>query len=338
MEDKFQNIRQKIQEEIKSLKNEEEWQDLKIHYLGRKGVLADLMKQVKSVSAEQRPKFGKRANALKKEIEHLLSKHASEKESGSDILKQECYFDASAPGKKYPLGSLHPVTQMMHHIWDVFKELNFEVVQGPEIENDYYNFDALNEPPDHPARDMQDTFFLPNKLLLRTQTTSVDIRKMELRKPPIRIITTGKTYRRDSDITHTPMFHQFDGAVVDKNITMEHLKGTLHAVMERLLEAKLKVRFRISYFPFVEPGAEFDVSCTICNQKGCPTCKYSGWIEMGGCGMLHPNVLKNVGYDPKSVQGYAFGFGIERPIMVKHKISDLRLFFENDIRFLEQFS
>ena len=227
---------------------------------------------------------------------------------------------------------------MTYQIWDVFRSMNFTIHETPEIESDENNFVSLNIPAEHPARDMQDTFYFSDELLLKTHATAFQARVMKGQKPPIKAINTGKCYRRDSDITHTPMFNQFDGICVDTNISMANLKYTLETVMQKLLEdEKLKVRFRTSYFPFVEPGAEFDVSCTICGGKGCPTCKKTGWLEMGGCGMMHPNVMRYVGIDSSKYSGWAFGFGIERPFMIKHKVNDLRPFFQNDLRFLKQF-
>lgn len=336
LEEQLHRLQEAFQKELNAFDKEKTFpalERLRALYLGRKGKMTEIVKMLQEISADERAEFGARINAAKKFIQEELTK----REGVKDDLAGEADIDITIPGKKCTAGRLHPVNQMVRQIFTIFQSLNFDIIQGPEIENEYYNFEALNVHTGHPARDMQDTFFLPHKLLLRTQTTAVSAREMELRKPPLRLVSVGKTYRRDSDITHTPMFHQFDGVMVAENIHMGHLKALIQHVMERLMEKKLKIRFRISYFPFVEPGAEFDVSCTICDQKGCPTCKYTGWLEIGGCGMLHPNVLKNAGYDSEAVQGLAFGFGIERPFMIKHKIPDLRLFFKNDIRFLEQF-
>src|SRR3990167_3850330 len=304
-------------------------------FLGRKdGKLTKILRQLKTLPEAERKAIGMQANAMKKTFEDALQEKLDQ--LGKKTV-QKVLIDVTAPGKKPNIGRLHPISSMIQHIRRIFEQLNFDITNGPEIEDDYYNFSALNFQKEHPARDMHETFFLPRKHVLRTHTTATDIHYLETRKPPIRMVTIGKTYRRDADLTHTPMFHQFDGLMIDEHISMAHLKGLLHIVMERLLEARLEVRFRISYFPFVEPGAEFDVTCTLCRGEGCVTCKGTGWLEMGGCGMLHPNVLKNAKIDSEKYQALAFGFGIERPLMIKHKVSDLRIFFENDIRFLKQF-
>ncbi|OGY81724.1 MAG: phenylalanine--tRNA ligase subunit alpha [Candidatus Kerfeldbacteria bacterium RIFCSPHIGHO2_12_FULL_48_17] len=339
MEQQLKTLETQLETQLKKLGaqiNQEIFMQLKNTYLGRNGKLAEIMKTMKQAASADRPAIGKIMNTVKTNIEQRIA--ALGNRTGGGSTTGQAPIDLTAPGTTPKLGKNHPITQMIYAIYDIFESLNFEIGEGPEIENDWYNFDALNMPTDHPARDMQDTFVLPENLLLRTQMTAVSAREMEQRKPPVRIISIGKTFRRDpADISHTPMFHQFDGIMVDEHINMGHLRGLLHTVMERIFEKKLRVRFRISYFPFVEPGAEFDVSCTICDQKGCPTCKGTGWLEMGGCGMLHPKVLENVGYDPMKVQGLAFGFGVERPVMIKYKISDIRLFYQNDLRFLQQF-
>ena len=346
MKKTLEQLKQKALDEIQRINDSEGLKKFETEYLGRKGKITMLLREIKNASDEMKPVLGKLANEIKIELsdkleiaDSIISKHSEEKND---------FFDPTLPGIRTGEGHLHPITQMMEKIWDVFRSMNFDIVEGPEIENDYYNFQALNIPQDHPARDMQDTFYLKqgkNKTvgkfgeqLLRTHTSSASqMRTMEKNKPPLRVIATGKCYRRDEDVSHTPMFHQFDGVAIGSDITFSDLKGTLHYAMKEILEKDVKVRFRISYFPFVEPGAEFDISCTICDGKGCPTCKNTGWLEMGGCGMIHPNVLKEAKYDPKKVQGFAFGFGIERPLMIKHKIADIRTLFENDIRFLKQF-
>lgn len=339
IEQQLKQLEAQLETQLKKLGsqiNQEIFVELKNTYLGRKGKLAEIIKTMKQAAAADKPAIGKIINTVKTNLEQKIT--ALENRTGNPHQSAQGMPDFTAPGTKPRLGKNHPVTQMIYDIYDIFESLNFEIGEGPEIENDWYNFDALNMPTDHPARDMQDTFVLPENLLLRTQMTAVSAREMEQRKPPVRIISIGKTFRRDpADISHTPMFHQFDGIMVDENINMGHLRGLLHTVMERIFAKKLRVRFRISYFPFVEPGAEFDVSCTICDQKGCATCKGTGWLEMGGCGMLHPKVLQNIGYDPTKVQGLAFGFGVERPLMIKYKISDIRLLYANDLRFLQQF-
>ena len=356
---RLEEIKNNSLAELPAVKTAKDLRAWEIKYLGRKSELTKILRNIKGLPNDIRPVVGRLANEVQKEIRQAGAQ--AKKLAASQ--KDQCRIDITLPGKSFPQGSLHPVTQMLHDIWRVFESMNFQVItRDPDVETDYFNFQALNIPPDHPARDMQDTFYIKDvspipktkikgeqeKLLLKTHTSASQVRFMKKNKPPYRVISTGKCYRRDSDVTHTPMFHQFEGFAVDRDITMADLKGTLKAAMSELLEHEVKLRFRISYFPFVEPGAEFDVSCTICDQKGCPTCKHTGWLEMGGCGMIHPNVLKEAGLNSDSGrasalskkvpwQGYAFGFGVERPFMIKHKITDLRLFFENDLRFLEQF-
>ena len=339
MDEKIKEIKEEAIINIFRADNEKELEKWRVYYLGRNGEVTKLFRELSHVTASKKPKVGSQINKLKEQVSELLT----EKKKELDIekfasLAEEEKIDVTKPAMRCPIGEMHPVTKMTHDIWHVFQLMGFEVLEGPEMETDEMNFQVLNIPKDHPSRDMQDTFYLNNDLLLRTHTSAVQGRVMSKRQPPLRVVATGKCYRRDDDISHTPMFHQFEGFVVDNNVTMADLKGTLTQAMRKLLgNEALKVRFRISYFPFVEPGAEFDVSCTLCNGKGCRTCKHTGWLEMGGCGMIHPNVLKSVGYDADKWQGYAFGFGIERPIMIKHEIPDLRLFFQNDIRFLSQF-
>jgi len=247
-------------------------------------------------------------------------------------------LDISLPGRIIRRGTLHPITQIINEAKTIFMQMGYEIVEGPEVELDYYNFEALNIPPDHPARDMQDTFFITEQLLLRSQTSPVQIHTMERRQPPIRIVAPGKVYRADSDISHSPMFHQIEGLVVDRGITFADLKGTLQLFAERMFGAHTKIRLRPSYFPFTEPSAEVDVSCIICAGAGCRVCKETGWLEILGSGMVHPHVLEKVGYDPREVTGFAFGAGIERIAMLKYGIGDIRLLFENDVRFLQQFT
>ncbi|MFH1508779.1 MAG: phenylalanine--tRNA ligase subunit alpha [bacterium] len=348
MKNELNKIRKEAKEKIFQAKNEKELNSLRVLYLGRKGEVSKLLKSISQLNKTERPKMGAAINELKTFIQETLAEAVRDLEMAkfSHLAKSE-RLDVTKPVGKIT-GENHLVTDMTHKIWQTFQLLGFKVVLGPEIETDEMNFKALNVPDDHPARDMQDTFYLSNNLLLRTHTSSVQGRIMQKEDPPLRVISTGKCFRRDDDMTHTPMFHQFEGFVIDKNITMADLKGTLTQAMRLLLnDDKLKGRFRISYFPFVEPGAEFDVTCTICGGKGlpagagrdqgCRTCKGTGWIEMGGCGMVHPNVLEYVGYEKGKWQGFAFGFGIERPLMIKHRIPDLRMFYENDIRFLSQF-
>ena len=319
-----------------------ELDDIRIEYLGRKGSVAESMSVLRELSVEQRPLLGKVANEVKEEIAHFLD--ARQREIEEMLVKEKLSrFDASMPGRTPDTGSLHPITLVMNEICDVFVGLGFEIVTGPEVENDWYNFEALNMPPDHPARDMQDTLYISEQYLLRTHTSPLQIRTMKERKPPLAAIAPGKVYRRDSDITHTPMFHQIEGFLVDKNVSMADLRGTLTAFVLQIFGENTKVRFRPSFFPFTEPSAEVDISCVLCGGKGsigantCRVCKGTGWVEVLGCGMIDPNVFKSCDYDSEEYSGFAFGLGIERIAMLKYGIGDLRMFFENDLRFLRQF-
>ena len=319
-----------------------ELEELKIEFLGRKGRLAAIMADLRELSDEDKPAAGKKANEVKTALTEQLEsrqKRLERAETDEGLSR----FDPTLPGRKPWAGSLHPVTLVMDEICDVFTGLGFEVVSGPEVENDWYNFEALNMPPDHPARDMQDTLYVSDRILLRTHTSSLQIRTMLDRKPPVAAVAPGRVYRRDSDLTHTPMFHQIEGFLADKNVSMADLRGTLASFVRQLFGADVSVRFRPSFFPFTEPSAEVDISCFNCGGKGekdgttCRVCKGTGWVEILGCGMIDPNVFKSVGYDPEEIQGFAFGLGVERVAMLKYGIGDLRMFFENDVRFLEQF-
>jgi phenylalanyl-tRNA synthetase alpha chain len=288
---------------------------------------------LKDAAPLERPALGSSLNALKTHIEARLEE--AEKSLGAPVRRDR--LDVSLPGRTPRLGALHPVTQVRREIEDIFLEMGYCLAEGPEVETDFYNFVALNFPPDHPARDTQDTFYLEGDLLLRTHTSPVQIRTMQARRPPVKIIALGKVYRRDSDVSHSPMFHQVEGLAVAEGITFADLKGTVLTFARRIFRPETNVRFRPSYFPFVEPGAEFDITCSPCAGRGCPTCKQTGWLEMGGAGMVHPNVLRTVGYDPEQVSGFAFGLGVDRIAMLKFNIDDIRLLFENDLRFLAQF-
>ncbi len=316
---------------------------LRVEFLGRKGKLAGAMTALVQMGPDDKPAAGKKANEIKAALTALLESRQAELEAATtqDALSG---FDPSLPGRRPAVGSLHPVTLAMQEICEVLSGLGFEVVAGPEVENDWYNFEALNMPPDHPARDMQDTLYVSENILLRTHTSPLQVRTMMSRKPPVAVIAPGKVYRRDSDLTHTPMFHQIEGLLVDKGVSMADLRGTLTAFLRQLFSAETRVRFRPSFFPFTEPSAEVDISCMFCGGAGhskgapCRVCKKTGWVEIGGCGMVDPNVFRAVGYDPEAVTGFAFGLGVERVAMLKYGIGDLRMFFENDVRFLEQFS
>ncbi|MEA2021938.1 MAG: phenylalanine--tRNA ligase subunit alpha [Candidatus Caldatribacteriota bacterium] len=335
----MKEIRNKINLELKIVKKIKDIEKIKIECLGRKGELTLLLRKLGSLSKEERPKIGKLLHQHKKEIEELIQNKAieivrSEKEKR---IKSEG-IDISLLGKRIDRGTIHPIQLILKEIEEVFLSLGFKIEEGPEVELDYYNFEALNIPKDHPARDNQDSFFINNEILLRTHTSPVEIRVMEKQKPPIRIIATGKCYRRDStDSTHSPMFHQIEGLAVDENITFGDLKGVLTVFAHRIFGKDRKIRFRPGFFPFTEPSAEVDVSCLLCKGKGCRSCGYTGWLEIMGAGMTDPAVFKKVGYDSEKYSGFAFGMGAERIAMLKYGINDIRLFFENDLRFLKQF-
>jgi phenylalanyl-tRNA synthetase alpha chain len=315
-----------------------ELESLRVKYLGRSGALTQILKSLGTLPAAERPLVGAAANEAKRELESLLDARLAEAlEAERRRQRERARPDLTLPGRRPPRGSLHPLTRVRDEIVSVFMGLGFSVAEGPQIETDFYNFEALNIPRDHPARDMQDTFYLSQETLLRTHTSPVQIRTMRAQAPPVRIIVPGVVYRRDADITHSPMFHQVEGLAVDVDVTMADLKGTLELFARELFGARSKIRFRPSFFPFTEPSAEVDVVCFLCGGVGCRVCKQSGWLEILGSGMVHPNVLRNVGYDPEAVTGWAFGMGIERIAMLKYGVDDIRLFFENDLRFLEQF-
>jgi len=339
LEKRIKEIRNKINLEVKIVKKIKDIEKIKIECLGRKGELTLLLRKLGSLSKEERPKIGKLLHQHKKEIEELIQNKTieivrSEKEKR---IKSEG-IDISLLGKRIDRGTIHPIQLILKEIEEVFLGLGFKIEEGPEIELDYYNFEALNIPKDHPARDNQDSFFINNEILLRTHTSPVEIRVMEKQEPPVRIIATGKCYRRDStDSTHSPMFHQIEGLAVDENITFGDLKGVLTVFMHRIFGKNRKVRFRPAFFPFTEPSAEVDVSCLLCKGRGCRSCGYTGWLEIMGAGMTDPAVFKKVGYDSEKYSGFAFGMGAERIAMLKYGINDIRLFFENDLRFLKQF-
>ncbi|MGB4544571.1 MAG: phenylalanine--tRNA ligase subunit alpha [Smithellaceae bacterium] len=307
-------------------------------YLGRKGLLTGMLRNISQVPADEKPLFGKRCN----EIKNLLEKKIDEALQGLNKGRKEQELagggiDVTVPGRSTRPGRIHPVTQVLTEICDIFASFGFSVVEGPEVELDYYNFEALNIPPDHPARDMQDTFYIEEKTVLRTHTSPVQVRVMEKVRPPVRILSPGRVYRRDSDVSHTPMFHQIEGLLVDRMVSFADLKGTLTAFLKKVFGDDTTLRFRPSFFPFTEPSAEVDIRCVMCAGRGCRVCGNSGWLEILGSGMVDPAVFENVGYDPEVYSGFAFGLGLERIAMLKYGISDIRLLFENDIRFLRQF-
>ncbi len=332
-------IAQAAKEQLAKTADLKDLEELRIKFLGKKGELTAILKQMGKLSAEERPVIGQLANEVRQAIEEEIAQRQQALKSAvaQQKLKLET-IDVTMPGKAMPRGYKHPLTIVLDEFKEIFLGMGFDVVQGPEVELDYYNFEALNLPADHPARDTQDTFYITENILLRTQTSPVQIRTMEQRKPPIRIIAPGRVYRSDAvDATHSPVFHQIEGLVVDKGITMADLKGCLETVIKRIYGDDTIVRFRPHHFPFTEPSAEVDVQCFSCHGEGCRLCKGEGWIEILGCGMVHPKVLSNCGIDPEEYSGFAFGIGLERLVMRRFNIDDLRLFFENDMRFLSQF-
>jgi phenylalanyl-tRNA synthetase alpha chain len=323
--------------EIGKARSAADLERLRVQYLGRKGRLTQILRSLKDLPPEVRKQAGQQANQAKEALEAALGEALSTLKEEALRLAAARDIDVTLPGRRRPLGHIHPLTRIMNEICDIFQRLGFEAVEGPEVELDWYNFEALNIPPDHPARDMQDTFYFNDKVLLRTHTSPMQIRVMEKRRPPVRIIAPGKVYRRDLDMTHSPMFHQVEGLLVDKGVTFADLKGVLTEFVHQLFGPEVSLRFRPSYFPFTEPSAEIDIACVICRGLGCRVCSATGWLEVLGAGMVHPNVFEAVGYDPEEYIGFAFGLGVERFAMLKYGIDDIRLFFENDLRFLKQF-
>lgn len=339
MKEKLEIIKQNAKEVISSASSLKELEEIKVRFLGKKGEITSILKMMGGLSPEERPIMGQLANKVRNDIENLLSEAIiTVKEKELDLKLKEETIDITMDGKKREPGKLHPLSETLATLENIFTRMGFTVVEGPEVETDYYNFEALNVPKDHPARDMQDTFYLGENLLLRTQTSAAQIRTMENLKPPIRIICPGRVYRSDDvDATHSPVFHQVEGLVVDKGITMCNLKGTLETMVKEIYGKDTKVKFRPSFFPFTEPSVEVDVSCPECGGVGCRVCKGAGWIEILGAGMVHPRVLSCCGIDPNEYSGFAFGIGLDRLTTTRHKISDIRLLFENDMRFLKQF-
>jgi phenylalanyl-tRNA synthetase alpha chain len=339
MKEQLNSIRFNAEKELENISSIQELENVRIKYLGKKGELTSVLRGMGALSAEERPVIGQLANEIRGYLEEKIDKvkQVLVKKEKQEKLQQEV-IDVTMPGKRRSLGKKHPLSIVLDEIKDIFIGMGFEIAEGPEVELDYYNFEALNIPKNHPARDTQDTFYINENIVLRTQTSPVQIRTMENKKPPIRVISPGRVYRSDAvDATHSPVFHQIEGLVVDKNVTMGDLKGTLEVFAKRLYGEDAKVRFRPHHFPFTEPSAEMDVSCFVCGGSGCRVCKGEGWIEILGSGMVHPKVLKICGIDPEEYSGFAFGMGLERIVMRRFDIDDLRLFFENDMRFLKQF-
>lgn len=325
-----------IKAEIQTVSSKEELEQFRLKYLVRKGIVQHMFEGLKTAAPEERPLLGKALNELRQTATKLFDEKKRELERSHTVSKDS--IDPTIPGRRRPIGAKHPVTQALEDMTDIFKAMGFAVALGPEIEDDFHNFEALNFPPDHPARDMQDTFFLDETALLRTHTSPVQIRIMMNRKPPIRHIMPGRVYRNEAISARSYcMFHQLEGLAVDENITFAELKGTLAIFAKKFFGSNVKYVFRPSFFPFTEPSAEMDISCFLCNGKGCRVCKHSGWLEILGCGMVDPNVFKAVGYDPEEVTGYAFGMGIDRTALLLYGIDDIRMLYENDIRLLNQF-
>jgi phenylalanyl-tRNA synthetase alpha chain len=328
-------IYQEALQELKAAADPQAVQDISVRYLGRKGIITQFLRNISKLPADQRPAAGKQANEVKNLLDAAFTEAIQNLEA--TVKTTRGGIDVSLPGRPTPSGSLHPITQINKEICDIFSNMGFDIAEGPEVELDYYNFEALNFPKDHPARDMQDTFFVSDNIVLRTHTSPMQIRIMEKQPPPVRIITPGKVYRCDSDLTHTPMFHQVEGLLVDENISFGDLKGTLTAFIHQMFDEQTSLRFRPGFFPFTEPSAEVDILCVMCRGKGCRVCSQTGWLEILGSGMVHPALYENVGYDADRYTGFAFGMGVDRIAMLKYGIDDIRKFFENDIRFLSQF-
>jgi phenylalanyl-tRNA synthetase alpha chain len=335
---RLEEIEASARREIARAEGVEALAQLRVRYLGRKSELSELLSKVKELPAEDRPKLGQLGNRIKQAITAAIeAREAALKQAQETAELRAAKLDVTLPGFRIPLGHQHPLTRTLEDIVEIFEGMGFWVEEGPDAESDYYNFEALNIPKDHPARDMQATFFLGPEVVLRTHTSPVQIRAMRKYPPPVRIICPGRVYRCDADLSHSPMFHQVEGFMVDERITLGDLKGVLMAFCRQMFGEQVKIRFRPSYFPFTEPSAEVDISCVICGGSGCGVCKQTGWIEVLGSGLVHPQVLKNVGYDPEKVSGFAFGLGVERITMLRYRVDNIRSFFENDLRFLRQF-
>jgi phenylalanyl-tRNA synthetase alpha chain len=336
MEAELHRLKTEAQEALLALQDSAGLESFRVKYLGRKGLFTGLMRKLGEAAAEDRPRLGKLANAIRQEMEAAFAVKEAELAAPGAAAGRPG-VDLTLPGRVAPFGRLHPVTQVMEEVCAIFEGLGFAVAEGPDVELDYYNFEALNIPSHHPARDMHDTFYISDSVLLRTHTSPMQIRAMQKQSPPLRMIAPGKVYRCDSDITHTPMFHQVEGFLVDKKVSFGDLKGVLSVFIAKMFDEKTPIRFRPSYFPFTEPSAEVDIGCVICGGDGCRVCKKTGWLEILGAGLIDPEVFKMVDYDPDIYSGFAFGLGIERIAMLKYGITDIRMFYENDLRFLSQF-
>ncbi len=335
MEKDLDQIHQEALAALEKAQSAKAVEEIAVHYLGRKGVLTRFLRNISQLPADQRPAAGKKANEIKKDLDQAFRQAADNRRTQDATAERG--IDVSLPGRRAACGAMHPITLINEQMCNIFSALGFDIAEGPEVESDYYNFEALNFPKDHPARDMQDTFFINDDTVLRTHTSPLQIRTMEKQRPPVRIIMPGKVYRCDSDLTHTPMFHQVEGLLVDEGISFGDLKGILTAFIHRMFDDRTSLRFRPSFFPFTEPSAEVDILCVMCRGKGCRVCSHTGWLEILGSGMVHPALYENVGYDAGRYTGFAFGMGVERIAMLKYGIDDIRRFFENDMRFLAQF-
>jgi phenylalanyl-tRNA synthetase alpha chain len=321
--------------EIEAAPDKEQIEAVVVRYLGRKGFVTQYLRNISALPEEERPSAGKLANEVKNALDQAATIAITAIEAKRDQIVSR--IDVSLPGRLFPRGILHPITQVTQEICEIFTRMGFAIAEGPEVELDHYNFEALNIPKNHPARDMQDTFYVSDNVVLRTHTSPIQIRTMEKHQPPLRIIAPGKVYRCDSDLTHTPMFHQIEGLMVGENISFGDLKGILTAFVHQIFDDQTALKFRPSFFPFTEPSAEVDILCVMCRGEGCRVCSQTGWLEVLGAGMVHPAVFENVGYDTSKITGFAFGMGIERITMLKYGVEDIRIFFENDVRFLSQF-
>jgi len=335
LQNNLQDIEKQALEQISAADSKEALESVAVHFLGRKGMLTAFLRNIPSLPVDERPAAGKNGNLLKVKLEKALKQAQSDLEAATAGSAEG--IDITLPGRMVKKGALHPVTQVIDEICGIFLRLGFDIAEGPEVETDYYNFEALNIPPYHPARDMQDTFYVSENIVLRTHTSGSQPRVMEKSEPPVRIISPGKVFRCDSDLTHTPMFHQVEGLMVDKNVSFGDLKGVLTTFVQQFFDKDTSLRFRPSFFPFTEPSAEVDIRCVMCKGKGCRVCSNTGWIEILGAGMVHPAVFENIGYDTQKYTGFAFGLGMERVAMLKYGIDDIRKYFENDMRFLGQF-
>lgn len=336
--EEIRSLKQSFLNDAESTASLSDLQQLKLKYLGKKGLVTAKLKALSSVPPEAKPAYGKAVNEIKGFIDEEIGRRETAlklKEHEKRIISDA--IDITLPGKFTPFGKEHPITQVLSEITAIFVSMGFGIEEGPEVEHDYYNFEALNMPKDHPARDMQDTFYISDDIVMRTHTSPVQIRVMEQRKPPLKVIAPGKVYRCDADVSHTPMFHQVEGFMVDTDIAFSDLKGVLELFIHSMFSTETPVRFRPSFFPFTEPSAEVDIGCIFCSGKGCRVCKHTGWLEILGAGMINPRVFEFAGYSPGMYSGFAFGMGVERITMLKYSIDDIRLFYENDLRFLRQF-